>query len=372
MTVDERLHAAADDVRAFAATVEPERLVSPAAVRQLRPARRPWLALAAAAIILLVIGVLAILQPAADEPSMVDEPMPTLPAPAVPEPTAPDRTAAPETTEPGADVPAGPAPTWTRVDDPDLGGQGYQVINSIRSVRSGLMAVGRDNDRPALWYSDDGLEWTRIEDTSGAFGAEYSAYADESTTWLTDIADNGSRMVAVGIDILDRAGVSSDLNPKVKAMAVWYSDDGHAWTRVPHNDDVFGMTGGEGPAERVVATDTGFVAVGQEYPPSASSASIWTSPDGETWTRAEAPGAVSDAVTTENGVLLVGVSGPDDGMFREAAWYSADGIAWSAADIETDPTGDRYSSSFGGVTQTAEGYLALVVLSMEVVEPMKG
>lgn len=309
-----------------------------------RRPRRAGLSLVFAVLVAVAIGVVIVVAPLGDqEPGVVDEPAPTvvsttLPADPVVEPTVPPD----EEGDASAVVPA-PAYTWTRVDDPDLGGEGSQSINSIRAVRSGLMAVGSDNDRPAIWYSDDGLDWTRLEDTTGAFGPEYSAYGDESVVGLTDVADNGSRMVAVGTDVLDRTGVSSPDNPEVSSIAIWYSDDGTTWTRVPH-DDTF-----SGSGATVSSTGIGFVVVGDE--------AIWTSPDGVVWTRSEGPGG-AEILATDTGMLLVGgVWSAQLGRIRPAAWYSTDGQSWSAAAVET-PTASDDPWPLMGVTRAADGFLA--------------
>jgi hypothetical protein len=288
-----------------------------------------------------ILAVVAIAPFGSDSPSADDPVSTTFPAPAVPDQSVP---------VPGSDTATAlDAYVWTRVSDPDLGGPGEQVIHSVRLTSAGLVAVGTDDERSAIWWSPDGEDWVRTDDPAGAFGTVSSAYGDESVMWLLDVTDNGSRMVAVGIDLLDRAGVSSVGNPKVKSMAFWYSDDGLAWNRVPHDEELFGMGAAflNRPV-KVTTTDFGFMAVGE---------AIWTSADGMTWLRQEAPGHfVTDVIATDDGFLLVGQDRAGD-EYRPAAWYSSDGITWSAAGVEAGNTGS--DGFLLAVTRIEEGYLAL-------------
>lgn len=316
-----------------------------------RRPRRAGLSLVFAVLVAVAIGVVIVVAPLGDqEPGVVDEPAPTvvsttLPADPVLEPTVPHEEGAAS-----AVVPA-PAYVWTRVDDPDLGGEGNQTIYSIRGVSSGLIAVGEDQYWPAVWTSDDGLDWHRVADETGAFGTESSPYGEDSRRWLLDVAEGDGRLVAVGIDVLHRPGESHvEIDPAVKVMVFWYSDDGSTWTRVPDDGGIFRL--GSGPLRsdvRVIATSSGFLAVGE---------AIWTSPDGASWTRTDVPdGYVSDALTTGSTILAVGAVGPNDEWeSREAAWYSTDGGAWMSAGVETSPS---IQGRFVAIAETSDGYLAL-------------
>lgn len=299
--------------------------------------RRLSLVVATAAVFAVSLITIAVIAPFGSDLPLVDVPDPTtIPEPGVPVPES-------VTTEVVQTY------VWTRVEDPDFGGAGEQVIESVRFTSTGLLAVGRDGERPAIWISEDGNEWARVDDPTGAFGPENSVYGEESVTWLHDVTEGGSRMVAVGIDLLDRSGVSNlEMNPKVKSMAFWYSDDGLTWTRVPHDEETFELGPGFIDNVRVVATYTGFIALGE---------AIWTSPDGETWNRQKAPGQyASDLIVTIDGLLLVGQDGSGD-EYRPAAWYANDGIIWNAAGVEAADTGS--DGSFVAAMATDQGYLAL-------------
>ena len=88
--------------------------------------------------------------------------------------------------------------------------------------------------------------------------------------------------------------------------AVWTSLDGYTWTRVAHDEAVFGgVAGDEQGMESATSFGSDLVAVGR---------TAWTSPDGVTWSRdASAPVArdgeafvLRDAVTGGPGLIAVG------------------------------------------------------------------
>ena len=129
----------------------------------------------------------------------------------------------------------------------------------------------------------------------------------------------GPGLVAVG-----RAGSDA---------AVWTSPDGIAWSRVPHDEAVFGG-GGEGQLmQSVTVGGPGFVAVGQDH----VTAAVWTSPDGITWSQVPhdeavfgggGPGQSMGGVTV-GGPGLVAVGGDSSRGQDAAVWTSPDGITWS-------------------------------------------
>jgi hypothetical protein len=120
----------------------------------------------------------------------------------------------------------------------------------------GYVALGQGpNGDPAVWKSQDGLEW-RLVSTYATFGA----------ATVEGMAVRHGRLVAVGAD-LGQAGPGA-------AMA-WWSDDGVTWERVDLSAERAGNS------VDVAATDEGFVAVGSVRDPAAAIA--WRSTDGVTW-----------------------------------------------------------------------------------------
>jgi hypothetical protein len=142
---------------------------------------------------------------------------------------------------------------------------------------------------------------------------------------MYDVVVGGPGLVAVGREGDDHAWDNSLDN----AAAVWTSVDGITWTRVPHDETVFG-TGGNPPTSTspgpvmlsVTAGGPGLVAVGRK--------AAWTSPDGFTWTR------IADDVTARSFMTGVTAGGPGLvavglGSSGVTAWTSVDGTTWSQA-----------------------------------------
>ena len=131
---------------------------------------------------------------------------------------------------------------------------------------------------------------------------------------IFDVTVGGPGLVAVGnVRGDDSAGA-----------AVWTSVDGYAWTRVPHDPEVFGDAGFESDwlMESVTVGGPGLVAIGK----ADGATAVWTSPDGLTWTlvpAADIPGAgaMNDVVAGGPGFVAVGGT--------PAVWTSEDGRNWT-------------------------------------------
>ncbi len=87
---------------------------------------------------------------------------------------------------------------WTRAGDTVLEGPGHQVIESVASLGSGLIAVGHetlgDETDPAVWVSSDGATWERILD---------AAFLDEGQQSMHGVVVTESLVVAVGFESVD-------------------------------------------------------------------------------------------------------------------------------------------------------------------------
>lgn len=300
---------------------------------------------------------------------------------------------------------------WNRVphDEAVFGGDGHQRMNSVVALESGFLAVGSDGDKPgvpgstfpgdmqdlafntdsldlltesnaAVWRSDDGISWMRVPHVDAFSEADGGAV-------MSDVALGESGLVAVGLvygqtdpfatyrlgEMPDRGGGDpaepSDVVIDVDA-AVWRSVDGVSWSRVQAEDETFGGDTVRQTMTAVTAGGPGFVAVGQEgfdflgfdeWTPTSGNntdgrdhvadnvAAVWTSPDGETWTRvanepslAHSGGEVtgwatmSDIASHEQGLVAVGrdlwvVEGYPYPAGVNAVWLSADGLSWRRA-----------------------------------------
>jgi len=110
--------------------------------------------------------------------------------------------------------------------------------------------------------------WSRVPHDEAVFGGE-------GTQTMSSVTAGGPGLVAVGGDGLHQSGHA----------AVWTSVDGITWSRVPHDEAVFGGAG-EQWMGTVTAGGPGLVAVGWDLAfPWDSVAAVWTSPDGVTWSR---------------------------------------------------------------------------------------
>jgi photosystem II stability/assembly factor-like uncharacterized protein len=261
-------------------------------------------------------------------------------------------------------IPEGAVFTWTRVEDTTgaLTDAGNEFVSQVIAGGPGLVAVGADDSGcdwgpwwqlygesgfsllenawtwqcgGAVWLSADGESWTRVPDPDGVFSVE------SGVGTLTGIADNGSRLVAVGVTGTESPDPASAFGPRA---GVWVSDDdGTTWTRVPHDEAVFG---GEGRhlMLSVIATDFGFVAAGDE---------LWSSPDGWTWTRLGPMRQVRRMARTPDGYVAVGACD------NACAWTSPDGLSWRPAAITYDTATEPDTTGMFDVAVGPAGLVAV-------------
>ena len=249
---------------------------------------------------------------------------------------------------------------WNRVvaAEATLGGPGYQAMLRIANGGPGLVAVGLDDPTgevdwdAAVWTSPDGVTWTRVPHDEAVFGGERI-----QVMWGVSSAAGG--LIAVG---LDRSGGDVD-------AAAWTSSDGVTWTRVPHDETLFGGPGNQRMLD-IVSGDAGVVVVGLDELDGDSDAAVWTSPDGVTWIRAVNPEAVfgGDGEQAMTGVewsgsTLVAVgtdgsAGDNDG----AVWTSTDGLTWAKVE---DTAGAFGGANAQRMAKLAIGDLGLVAVGSD-------
>jgi hypothetical protein len=211
--------------------------------------------------------------------------------------------------------PPPPELAWQRVgEQAALGGPGEQRMEAVTALPDGFVAVGSapgpggDTDG-AVWRSVDGQEWSVV-------GAD--SFTGPGDQRLVGVAAGPSGLAVVGTD-----GSSA---------AAWTSPDGDVWTRVPHDEGVFGGPGDQ-RMEAVTALPggRGWAAVGTD---GQGDGALWTSSDG-TWDRVDAEGLggpddqlLLDVVAGATALVAVGADGPS-----AAAWTSTDATTWSRADL---------------------------------------
>ena len=158
----------------------------------------------------------------------------------------------------------------------------------------------------------------------------------------------GERLVAVG----DGCGASLP----TCHVAIWTSEDGETWDRVP-DAPLFRAgdytTSRRGELTDVVATDSGFLAVGRSREGGTRRAVVFWSSDGLRWTRSRDDaslllGTMEAVISTPSGFIAVG-NILEGTVARAGVWTSPDGLAW----VRT--TGDRPAFDVGGAGAFADG-----------------
>lgn len=217
--------------------------------------------------------------------------------------------------------------TWSRVphDAAVFGGNGGQGLVGVTVGGPGMVAVGWDEGDAMVLTSLDGVTWSRVSHDESVFGGVGMS--------MSSVTVGGPGLVAVGW-----AGEPWADIPDSDAV-VWTSVDGITWSRVPHDEVVFGAA----LMESVTAGGPGLVAVGMDGPWGDGDAAVWTSMDGFTWSRVPHDETVFGGVdsqviydVTVGGPGLVAVGGDggrgwwDNNPEQNAAvWASVDGVTWS-------------------------------------------
>ena len=254
----------------------------------------------------------------------------------------------------GVREPESEAPAVPEVQ-PDFRGAG---LSSVTAGGPGLVAVGSAGSGPAVWTSVDGITWSRVPHDEEIFG---------TSGWITDVTAGGPGLVAVGADTSDEPW----------SVAVWTSADGLTWSRVPHDEAVFGDAG----LSSVTVGGPGLVAVGKvNYGPdelTGDDAAVWTSVDGLTWSRVPHDEAVFGGTGNMNmldvtaggpGLVAVGRDGQnvwDYALWQVAAvWTSVDGLTWSRVPHDEAVFGDTYGEFPSADPDSDEAWAGQAMLSV--------
>lgn len=258
---------------------------------------------------------------------------------------------------------------WTRSPDEAgvFSGEGGRELNAVAAGGPGLVALGQDVIGAAVWTSPDGLAWTRVPDATGVLGGSQdlngfvaaggqlvavgSSYDNDgpglsATVWTSPDGTNWARQF---IPQYDPAEVHASMNAVIEGgpgliavgfvstgddedAAVWTSPDGVTWTRVPHDEAVFGGSGYQS-MNAVTVGGPGLVAVGQDSSGDGVGAAVWTSPDGVAWTKV--PGN-PDTFGGSDARIMLGVAADGSRLVAvgaigtgSAIWTSPDGAMWT-------------------------------------------
>ncbi len=260
--------------------------------------------------------------------------------------------------------------TWSRVPHDEAALGGTNRMQSVTSGGPGLVAVGgrddfelEDDGDAVVWTSIEGTTWSRVPHDEAVFGGK-------GRQEMVSVTASGSLLVAVGSDT---SGGELD-------AAVWTSLDGLAWSRVPHDEAVFGGKGDQAMSS-VIVGGPGWVAVGSDGFDDGvdrgqlgdwrrdflGDAAVWTSVDGMTWSRVgydetvfggEGNQWMDDVTSTGSGLVAVGGDWSSE-AFAAAVWMSVDGIAWSRIPYDEAVFGGEHDQAMNGVTATGSGVVAV-------------
>ncbi len=246
--------------------------------------------------------------------------------------------------------------SWSRVphDDALFGSAGVASMSGVTAGGPGLVAVGNSASSfetdvdAAVWTSADGVSWSRAPHDESVFGG-----ADRLL--MSDVAVGGPGLVAVG----------SSLSGDDVDAAIWTSSDGVSWSRVPHDALVFGGVGSQ-VMSSVTAGGPGLVVVGSDAS-GDEDAAVWTSVDGVSWSRVPHDESVFGGVGFQS-MKSVAAGGPGlvavgyDGQIPEhdaAVWTSSDGVSWSRVPHNDAILGGGGAQVMFSVAASASGLVAV-------------
>jgi hypothetical protein len=253
------------------------------------------------------------------------------------------------------------------LDEAAFRGDGESEMSSLVAGGPGFVAVGGSDGDAAVWTSVDGLTWSRVPHDEAVFGGEGESGMAAVAVGGPGLVAVGSHVVCTEHEVLDAEGsprVDAVGNPEPDTVCVdgnavvWTSVDGLTWSRVPHDEAVFGGQRRVYEMNSVTAGGPGLVAVGRsdafgegdplnEGDVNDGDAVVWTSVDGFTWSRIPQDEAVFGGVETQDmldvtaggpGLVAVGRDGAGmawdnpilaRGGQHAAVWTSVDGITWA-------------------------------------------
>jgi hypothetical protein len=231
---------------------------------------------------------------------------------------------------------------WDRIDDLGLSAPGDQWMAGVVRFGAALVAVGGSADEtgiePRAWVSfDRGVTW----DVAFPHGAPTPG--DQS---MADVIVFDNEVVAVG----------SDSSAGSQDLASWSSPDARAWRR-----ETVSTVPGPQAGTSLEVFEGRLLAAGWTRVPGSTTdrdGAIWTRGE-RTWTPVSDPGLrrqgaqeILDLAVSGGGWVAVGSGAQDESA---AAWFSPDGLRWTAAAIDGDgPDG----SAMQAVLKLDPGYVA--------------
>lgn len=214
---------------------------------------------------------------------------------------------------------------WSQLpaDTTVFGGDGNQIMNDVILDGPAQVAVGSDGlaggEDAAVWTSSDRRSWSRVPDQA--------VFGGEGAQVMSSVSAGPGGLVAVGYEAIE-----GDAD-----AAVWTSLDGTTWSRVPHDERIFGGKGNQ-IMNDVTRAGSGLVAVGSSGPEGMEHAAVWISPDGVSWSRVPDDAAVFGGsgptfmASVDAGASWIVAVGYTHAWTRgdpAPVWISRDGLTWS-------------------------------------------
>ena len=248
--------------------------------------------------------------------------------------------------------PTQPIPVWTGLDWSSGPGikndNGFAEVNDALAWGDGYVGVGDfiatdGTVASAFFTSSDGTHWTMVQ--QGSPSPSETDVQDAGQPYrLSRVVASGNGLLAVGLSPFGGSGPPD----------LWNSADGRTWTLVDSatwSAAWDAQANGVGHIIAMVAHGDTIVALGGQGSGCCASPDrgpiLVTSTDGQVWHRLELPPVfdnayVRDVAAYRDGFVIVGRTGQPDtntpqltsGVGKPAAWTSADGLTWSAAEVE--------------------------------------
>lgn len=292
--------------------------MAPMSMSSLRRILVAAVALAAA----LVIGVLIVLGPSPPSPTALGC----------------DAGAEPAGAAPVAAIATGPPISFreTWADDITLPDVGSGLFNGVASFADRAVAVGRlegESSRALIALSDDGRTWRVVSDDGPRF----------SRADAVDIVATADGFVVAGsMSTNDRGG---------SAGAIWWSQTGERWQRLPPQPVAYIHQLAWGP-RRLLATAS--TAGGDPVLGSSADGRDWR------WTAWPTRGSPGDVAPILDGWIAVGSIGVGGDDRLPVVWRSTDGAHWTCQVLSTtvnEPFGTAVSVYPGGATTLVRGQI---------------
>jgi len=243
--------------------------------------------------------------------------------------------------------------TWHRVDSPTSGlhDLGNQLMHRVVPGPEGLVAVGHavttESIDARVWKSGNGTDWTSL--TTPSFGGP-------GHEEMFDAAALGAEVFAVGFLTTDAGD---------RDAAIWV-ESGGGWSRV--DQDSLRDPGNQ-QINAVLPAGPGLVAVGTDDSGGDLDAAVWTSTDGQTWTRVPhveatlgGPGTqrMSSLCVFGKAIVAAGYSDTASGDSNGAIWLSSDGTSWTRqGPVASSPLGGQGRQRINGLVVLGQKLIAV-------------